>query len=296
MDGSLAIDRPGVAPYPNDLPVNESAGLDSTRRGRVGTVPRMRPAPRAPLPSRRRPDVRRARRRAILLALGLGLTIVALLSAFATGAPPTVGSAVPASASRLLPAGPPQPLVVAVSGALRLQLPINEQNVTAIGYHGAGDDVLALDPLGRQANEGLFSRLFHRIFGGGGGGIAYYRLGGGVGPSTGALNVGAVPGTDVYSPVDGTVVGVRPYIVNGRAYGSRVEIQPAGEPSVVVSVTHISVDPSLTVGAALAAGTTKIGTVIDLASVERQTLARYTQDAGNHVSIEVRPAANAALG
>ena len=240
--------------------------------------------------------MRRARRRAILLALGLGLTVVALLSAFATGSPPTVGTAVPASASRLLPAGPPRPLVIAARGALRLQLPINERNVTAIGYHGAGDDVLALDPLGRQANEGVFSRIFHRIFGGGSGGIAYYRLGGGVGSSTGVLNVGAAPGTDVYSPVDGTVVGLRPYIVNGRVYGSRIELQPANEPSVVVAVTHLSSDPSLTVGAALAAGTSKIGTVIDLAGVERQTLARYTQDAGNHVSIELRPAANAALG
>jgi hypothetical protein len=30
--------------------------------------------------------------------------------------------------------------------------------------------------------------------------------------------------------------------------------------------------------------------VIDFASVERQALARVTQDAGNHVSIEVHPA------
>jgi hypothetical protein len=30
--------------------------------------------------------------------------------------------------------------------------------------------------------------------------------------------------------------------------------------------------------------------VIDLSRVERQALARYTQDAGNHVTIEVFPA------
>ena len=222
--------------------------------------------------------------------------MIAFVSAFAAGTAPSVGTAGPASASRLLPAGPPQPLIVAVRDGLRLQLPINQRRVTAIGYHGAGEDVLALDPLGRQANEGLLSRIVHRIFGGGGGGIAYYRLGGGVGPSTGALNVGAVPGTDVYSPVDGTVVGLRPYVVNGRAYGSRLEIQPATEPSVVVSVSHLRTDPLITVGSVLAAGTSKIGTVIDLARVERQALARYTQDAGNHVSIEVRPAANAGLG
>ena len=38
-------------------------------------------------------------------------------------------------------------------------------------------------------------------------------------------------------------------------------------------------------------GRTKVGTVVDLSSVEHQALARYTNDAGNHVSVEVRPSA-----
>jgi hypothetical protein len=215
-----------------------------------------------------------------------------MLSAFSASPPATVGSAVPASASRLLPAGPPRPLVIAVHDSLRLQLPINERNVTAIGYHGAGANALPLEPLGRQANEGFISRAFHRIFGGGGGGIAYYRLEGGEGPSTGGLDVGAAPGIDVYSPVDGTIVGVEDYILDGKAYGSVLEVQPASEPAVVVSIRHLRVDPALTVGATLAAGTSKIGILIDLSQVERQALARYTQDAGNHVSISVRPASS----
>ena len=36
-------------------------------------------------------------------------------------------------------------------------------------------------------------------------------------------------------------------------------------------------------------------TLLDLSRVEQQALARYTKDAGNHVSIEVRPAATLAL-
>ena len=31
--------------------------------------------------------------------------------------------------------------------------------------------------------------------------------------------------------------------------------------------------------------------IVDLTSVERQALARYTQDAGNNVSLSVKPAA-----
>ena len=133
--------------------------------------------------------------------------------------------------STLLPSGPPSPLVVAMQASLRLQLPIARSQVTAIGYHGAGDGVLALNPLGRQGNQGFVSRLFHRIFGGGQGGLKYYTLEGGGGPASGELDVGASPGTDVYSPVDGTVVGLTPFVINGKSYGRRIDIQPSDAPS-----------------------------------------------------------------
>jgi len=174
-------------------------------------------------------------------------------------------------------------------------MPVNVRNVTAIGYHGAGQDALPLEPVGHQANEGLFSRAFHRIFGGGGGGLAYYQLDGGEGPSTGSLNVGAAPGTDVYSPVDGTVVGLRSYVLDGKSYGSVIDIQPSGEPSVVVSINHLRADPALTVGSQLVSGTSKIGAVLDFSGVEKLALARYTQDAGNGVDIEVHSAATVPL-
>jgi len=35
----------------------------------------------------------------------------------------------------------------------------------------------------------------------------------------------------------------------------------------------------------------KLGTVLDFSRVERQALSRYTNDAGNHVLIEVHPSA-----
>lgn len=241
--------------------------------------------------------VRRGRRRAILIFVFLAILVVLAVSAFGSGGGVTVGGGVgaPVSSSRLLPTGPPKPLVIAVQDQLHIQLPVNEQAVTAIGYRGAGEDALALDPVGRQANESVFSRMFHRIFGGGGGGISYVQLGGGGGPSTGSLNVGAAPGTDVYSPVDGTVVGLRDYVLDGRAYGSVIDIQPSGQPSVVVSVTHLRPDPALTVGSMLGAGTSKIGAVLDFSNVEKLALARYTRDAGNQVEVEVHPAASLPL-
>jgi hypothetical protein len=225
-----------------------------------------------------------------LVLLAVILLVTLLLTAFGSGRHAAVQVPAPAPAKRLLPAGPPRPQVVALSGSLRIELPIAQAYVTAIGYHAGGDGSLPLHAVGRQVNEGFFSRLAHRIFGGGGGGLRYYQLSGGQGPSTAVLDVGAGPGTDVYAPVDGTVVGLIPYVVNGKQYGTRIEIQPSGAPSVVVSLSHLSPDPALSVGSSVAATTTKLGSVVDFSGVEKQALARYTQDAGNHVSIQVRSA------
>ena len=162
--------------------------------------------------------------------------------------------------------------------------------MTALGYHGTDGSSLPLQPVGRQANEGILSRMVHWLFGGGGQGPTYYELGGGQGPGTAALDVGAAQGTDVYSPVDGTVVSIGSFILNGKSYGSTLEIQPSQEASVVVVVTRLRADPALTVGEPVTAGTSKIGVLIDLSGVEKQTLASVTHDAGNHVTVEVDPA------
>ena len=238
---------------------------------------------------------RRMQRFALLTLVGLVAVITLLLTAFGSPNPVRTASTAPAPAQRLLPTGPPQPLVVALQGSLRIQLPVARTQVTAIGYHGAGDSALPLEPLGRQGNEGLFARLVHRIFGGGSSGIVWYQLDRGGGPSTGALDVGAAPGTEVYSPVDGKIVGLTDYVVNNEVFGRRIDIEPAAAPSIVISITHVQPDPSLAVGSSLAAGRVKLGTLLDLSGVERQGLARYTNDRGNHVTVEVHPAATLAL-
>ena len=236
--------------------------------------------------------VRRRRRVAGLVVLAIVALITLLLTAFGTGKQTTSHVGIgPAPANRLLPSGPPSPQVVALEGALRIQLPIAQSRVTALGYHASGDGAVALQPLGSQANPGTLTRVARRVFGGGGHGFRWFQLAGGEGPGTAALDVGAVPGTDVYSPVDGSVIGLTPYIVNGERFGSEIDVQPTGTPSFVVSITHVKPDPSLTIGSSVAAGTSKLGVLLDFSRVEGQALARYTQDAGNHVEIEVRPAA-----
>jgi hypothetical protein len=253
------------------------------------------PSPRAPGQARRTSKAqasarRRARRIAGLIAVSIALLVTFLLTAFGSASSKPTQMR-PASANRFLPSGQPRPQVAALRGSLRLQLPIAQSRVSAIGYHAVGNGALSLEPVGQQRNEGLLQRIASKLFGGSERGLSYYMLGGATGPSTASLDVGASPGTDVYSPVDGTIVGITPLTLRGKTFGARIDIQPTSAPALVVRVTHLRPDPALTVGSSVASSISKIGTVIDFSQVERQALARYTQDAGNHASIEVHDAA-----
>jgi hypothetical protein len=226
-----------------------------------------------------------------LIAIAVVALSTLLVTAFGGGDRPAVSVAPPASAARLLPAGPPVPQVIARLGALRLNLPVNASRVTAIGYFGSEDGSIALTPVGTQANQGLLKRLVHKILGGGGGSPRWYLLAGGHGSSTSALDVGAAPGTDVYSPVNGTIVGIGKVVLNARTYGRRIDIQPSDAPSLIVSISHLSADPSLTVGEMVSVDASKLGVVLDFSGAEQQSLSRYTNDSGNHVLVEVHPSA-----
>jgi hypothetical protein len=292
-DGALALEWEEPA-QPPPVPAGPRLIEDSTS----GSVPRMAwpeapgLAARSALRERERVQVRRARRLAALVILAGVALVVLLLTAFGSGGSATVGEAGPAPAHRLLPSGPPRPQVVAIHDTLRIQLPINQGRVTAIGYHASGTPALELEPVGSQANAGLFGRLVQRLVGDDGSGLRYYLLDGGVGARTGGLDVGAPVGTDVYAPADGTLIAISDRIVDGETHGKRIEIQPAGNPGVVVALTNLAIDPALNVGSTVVAARTKLGRIVDLSSVEHAGLARYTHDKGHHVHLEVHPAAS----
>src|SRR5262245_48622561 len=108
-----------------------------------------------------RAKARRARRTAALVVIACGCLVALLLTAFGRGGETAITITGPAPASRLLPAGPPRPEIVATQDSLRIQLPVNQSRVTAIGYHASGTLALPLEPVGTQANAGLAERLFH---------------------------------------------------------------------------------------------------------------------------------------
>jgi hypothetical protein len=253
-------------------------------------MPSSRPTRRRRVERREARAARRARRFALLAVLAVVLVVALALSAFGGGSRPPQALAFANPAAGLQTK--PFPQIVAMHGQVRLQMPIAQNRRTAIGFHSATDGAITLTPLGRQGNEGVLQRVFHKIFGGGGGNPIWYQLDGG---ATSVLDVGAAPGTNVYSPVDGTVVGITPYVVGGKRFGTRIDIQPQSAPSYVVSLTQLRADPSLTVGANVVSGATRLGTVVNLALVERQALSRYTNDSGNHVSVELHPAVSLVL-
>jgi hypothetical protein len=247
-------------------------------------TPRSRHAAR--LRASRRRKQARARRLAVLLIVGVLAAVTLALTAFDENG----GSSPAAEGPAPLPvtSAPPEPNILATVGNLRVHSPVAQGGVTAVGFHGGGEGALVLGPVGPQANEGLLARLWRRITGSSRAGYRWYQLSSG---PLRTLDVGAVAGTDVYSPVDGSVVAIRDQVVSGRVVGSEIELRPTSAPSVVVMIGNVRRDPALTVGANLAAGSSKLGTVADVSRWERQALADYAPGGGNNVSIQVFPSA-----
>jgi hypothetical protein len=252
------------------------------------------PTRRAP---RRRANPHRARRLGGL-ALAVLLTVVLAVRALGSGSgsAPTPALANPPQVA-LAPDGPPQleSLATAPNG-LALDVPVTQRRITAIVYHGVGSNgSIPLTPSGHQRNAGLLTKLGNLVTGGSqASGPSYYVDSDALGSPTGSVDVGAVAGTAVYSPVDGRVVSIRPYVINGHAWGSMLQIQPSSAPALLVTVMNAQRAPSIQVGTIVSAAATRLGSVADLSKAMSQDVAKFTSDSGNHVHIEVSPAPAAA--
>jgi hypothetical protein len=226
----------------------------------------------------------------MLSFLGVLAVVTLLFTAFGSSGSSNVTAPIPADSLSSADAAAirPRPQVLASIGNLRIQLPVAAAALTAIGFHGSSDGSLSLQPVGRQANEGLLARLWRRIVGSGRDSPRWYQLEGGP-AGTNILDVGTPPGTDVYAPVKGSVIAVSDLVVGGKRVGSRIDLRPSESPSVMVSVTNVRPDPSIAVGTPVLAASSKLGTAVDVASVEEQALAAHASDGGNNVSVAVYP-------
>jgi murein DD-endopeptidase MepM/ murein hydrolase activator NlpD len=238
--------------------------------------------------SRRRRD-RRRRGLTLLIAIvpvAAAVLVIALLTASDSGpqiADPLQPTAINTSPQvGLTTTRRPENVVLADAEGVALRLPVPRDLVTTVAFHPLEtSSSVRLDPRGTLDHEIVPRR-------------------GRPGPESAALDVGAPAGTAVYSPVSGVVAGVvDPYVVAGTDIGFEMAIAPATAAGLLVRVTHLdgpesfknSAGPAGTrrprVGEPVTAGVTELGRVADFSKVVDQEIARYTNDSGNHVHIEV---------
>lgn len=200
-------------------------------------------------------------------------------------------TAVPAvaPAERILPAGPPQPQLLARQDQLPLQVPVPQDRITAVFFHPVdGASALVLEPIGPARDQGLIGRVVDAFRSGNEEGVPSFRE-----APTQAADIGAPVGTEVYTPVDGRVLSITPLIVDGAAYGDVIAIEPTVNPGVAVVISGLEAESALAVGAPVTTrpeAWTPLGTVIDLTDALVPALAAYTQDGGNRVQLQVLPA------
>lgn len=219
----------------------------------------------------------------LLALLGvLFLVFALLLPRVATGARDRQISVDPNSA------GPD--VVLAEVAGVDVSSPIHPADVTGLGYHPDGEDLLGMSPRGKERSSNFLLRLFED-------GAAqekiWYHLmdpAGRSGPRTGALDVGAEAGSAVYAPVTGKIVAIRPDPLL-RKEANVVVLKPADNPDVRISVSLVrdirrGVGPDLSVRA----GVTELGSVADSRKFLKPQLSSYAPGDGNHITVSASKA------
>jgi hypothetical protein len=171
---------------------------------------------------------------------------------------------------------------------LAVQLPINLRGVTAIGYGRRADSTaLQLEPEGSRANMPSGEQLLRKFLATRPASeVRWISLTKSRNPNV--VYVGARPGSQIYAPVSGTVVALTDYVINDRAQGKVVQLQPLGDPETLLVLRNLDAAPSLAVGQSVSAGATLLGAVRDMEGVIAQPLARYTLDTGSCLEVYVR--------
>ena len=107
-----------------------------------------------------------------------------------------------------------------------------------------------------------------------------------------SIDVGAAAGTVLRSPVTGTVVLVKDYMLYDEVPDVEIHIQPDGRSDLDVVLIH-TYDPLVKAGDKVQAGVTEISHVRDIAKdLDDVQLAFYTpgDDPGNHTHVQVNDA------
>jgi hypothetical protein len=233
----------------------------------------------------RRSQVRR--RRFMAIAVVVPLVIGAVWAAYAW--PVSKPARVPAAnvVSQFGQAGTvDRRVVVAKLENVSILLPVRLEATTAVAFHPVDNaNSVALSPVGRQGDPSGVTGTLADLFASGG--MRYYMMGGDASDAssrTAGLDVGAVPGAFVYSPVDGRVIAVTPYKLLGRYDDTEIQLQLADDPSLLLIITHVA-KAQVMIGANVTAGKSVLGAVRGFPTTLDQGLRKFTTDAGDHVQL-----------
>ncbi len=225
-----------------------------------------------------------------MVALVVLVTLISLAVWVAYAIPGQTPAQVPAAAAeptygRTADSG--EAVVVARVDDVEILLPVERQATTAVAFHPVDNgDSVAFEPVGERLGGGDLGQKLADIFAGGGD-VQYYLMdgtGGEESSSTSGLDVGAVPGSPVLSPVDGKVTAIKEYSILGRHDDVEIDIQLTSDPSLLLVVTHIA-KPTVAIGDAVQRGTSSLGVVRGFPASLEQALSQYTSDHGDHVQL-----------
>jgi hypothetical protein len=234
----------------------------------------------------------------------------AAASPAATGSPAdawsaaTVWSAITTDAAAATQQAAPTPAFASFRG-VQILLPVPVADITVIAFHQTSyNDSYQMKPLVKIVSEAYgqaASAAEHKSGQLGepvpdppadangvwtGWGLDLWRTGV-AGARDTALDCGARPGTPVLSPVTGTVMRIRNYMLYSRYPDIEIQIKPDDWNDVDVFVLHVT-GPVVTEGARVIAGVTQIASVRKLTGeVPGLQLRTYTPEGGDHTHIQL---------
>lgn len=244
---------------------------------------------------------------AIVTALAIGVSL--LISATVNRAPATTTpfAETTGTAAAVAATIPPEPLrdptpVFASNRGLNLRLPVDPLNLTAVAFHQAsGDEALSMTCLAPDADMSYAAKHKAVALSDAASGavetstavqtvwqgsvLRLWRSNRSGKPDT-AADVGANPGTQVYSPVTGTVLQVRAYKLYDKYPDYEIHIQPDGWPEVDVVLLHVD-DVSVVAGDRVIGGASRVACVRKMSDKIDIQLGGYTKNGGDHVHVQL---------
>ena len=259
-------------------------GLTAARDAGLSLGPRQRRTRKSPYP-------------ALTIAVSLlGLALIGWMLSWESA--PSENAAFPEASAVAVadePEREPTPRF-AHEGPTRIHLAVDPAQLTALAFHqAAGRNALPMTSLvpdadmalaaqikgvpQAEASEGLPEDVWGGVC------LRMWRSNRGGMPDT-AVDMGGEPGTPVWSPVTGTVVAVKPYLLYDQHDDVELHIRPEGREDIDVVLIHIT-DVLVEPGDRVLGGVTRIASIRKMSDKIEVQLGGYTTNGGDHVHMQL---------